>query len=429
MKNKSAHPMITSLKSLTGNTKACVLTEPLWGIPFSLYTPFVSVYMLALGLTDVQIGVVVSITLFMRATMAALSGALTDKLGRRRTTIIFDTISWSLPCLLWACAQNVWWFYAAAAFNGFWQVTDNSWTCLLVEDTDRRRIVSIYNWIHVAAQLSVFFAPLSSLLVDKLDIIPAMRILYLFSFLSMTTKFIILYRCCTETSVGRVRLTETKGMSLFAVLREYKSLIPQFFRSGSMMTALLLSVLFLSTSTIMDTFFGVYATQSLALPNHFLAYFPIIRSAIMLVFLFFIQPMLSGFGFKGPMLAGVCLYIASHLLLILLPRMNAFADAGFTISVLYTVTQSCAYGLVIPRKDSIVALSLDPQERARMTSIMTVIMLGLNIPFGYASGLLSDLNRILPFVLNIGLFVVSFAAILFSRRLSRGSGLSKEAMA
>ncbi|MDL2319247.1 MFS transporter, partial [Eubacteriales bacterium OttesenSCG-928-A19] len=164
----SKHPMIQDLQNLRGNPKACVLTEPLWGIPHSLYVPFVSVYMLALGLTDVQIGLIASLTLLIRACTAVISGTVTDKLGRKRTTIIFDILSWSVPCLMWAVAQNVWWFYIAALFNGLWQMTENSWTCLLVEDAEKSKMVNIYSWIYVAGQLSVFFAPLSGLLVGKL---------------------------------------------------------------------------------------------------------------------------------------------------------------------------------------------------------------------------------------------------------------------
>ena len=53
MKN---HVLITTLKNLTGNPRGCVYTEPLWGIPFNLYAPYASVYMVALGLSDAQIG-------------------------------------------------------------------------------------------------------------------------------------------------------------------------------------------------------------------------------------------------------------------------------------------------------------------------------------------------------------------------------------
>ena len=45
------HPLIVTLRSLHGNVRGIVFTEPLWGIPYNLFAPFVSVYMVALGLT------------------------------------------------------------------------------------------------------------------------------------------------------------------------------------------------------------------------------------------------------------------------------------------------------------------------------------------------------------------------------------------
>lgn len=405
--------MIASLKGLQGNSKICVLTEPLWGIPYNLYAPFASVYMLALGATDVQVGVIASLSLLVRAIVAMLSGAITDKLGRRRATVIFDTLSWSMPCLVWACAQNVWWFYVAAALNGLWQITENSWTCLLVEDAEKSKMVNIYNWIYLAGQLAVFFAPLAGILVGELTIVPAMRILYGFSFVSMTAKFALLYIYGDETKVGRVRLEETRGMSLFSVLKEYKELIPRFFRSGSMVTATGISILFSVISMVMSNFFGIYTTKTLGVPDQFLAYFPIIRSVILLIFIFFIQSRLTRFGFKIPMLIGVVIYALSHLSLIFL------SGSGLIAPVLYTFLEACAHALVMPRKDSFVALSLDPQERARMSSIMTVMMLGITIPFGAIAGVLSDANRIFPFVLNLVLLGVSFLVIASSSRLSK----------
>ena len=37
------------LGSFRGNTRGCIITEPLWGIPFNLYIAYSSLYMLALG--------------------------------------------------------------------------------------------------------------------------------------------------------------------------------------------------------------------------------------------------------------------------------------------------------------------------------------------------------------------------------------------
>ena len=100
------HPLISTLKNLQGNARGCVYTEPLWGIPFNLYSPYVSIYMLAFGMTDSQIGLLVSLGLILQVFWTLVSGAITDKLGRKKTTLIFDLISWSIPCVIWAVAQD-----------------------------------------------------------------------------------------------------------------------------------------------------------------------------------------------------------------------------------------------------------------------------------------------------------------------------------
>ena len=104
--------------SLTGNPRACVWTEPLWGIPYNLYLPYVTLFMRAIALSYAEIGYIASITMVSQMVCAVLSGVLTDKLGRRKCTVIFDTLSWSVPELLWMLSQNFTWSPVAAVFNG-----------------------------------------------------------------------------------------------------------------------------------------------------------------------------------------------------------------------------------------------------------------------------------------------------------------------
>ncbi|MCL2030920.1 MAG: MFS transporter [Oscillospiraceae bacterium] len=403
--------LIRALLSLRGNTRACVYTEPLWSIPYTLFSPFVTVYMAALLLSDRQIGLVASVTMLIRALSALLGGAVTDKLGRKMTTFIFDLLAWSVPCLLWAFSQNFWWFMAAAAFNGLMQVTDNSWTCLLVEDAGKSNMVKIYSLVHISGQLAVIFAPLSALLVDRLTLVPAMRILYLFTFVSMTAKFIILYRFCGETTTGTIRKRETRGMSLWKIMSGYGQIFKRIFSSREMRLALVIASIFNITSMIMGSFFGLYTTGNLDLPRHYLAYFPILRSVIIAFFLFVLQPALTRFGFRALMLAGLLFYAASHALLICAPK------GSLALPLAYILLEACGHSLVMPRRDSLVALLIEPAERARINGIMTVMILGGGIPFGYLAGWLSDTDRRLPFLLDIAIFALAFAVIAANRKL------------
>ena len=50
------HPLFQTLGELKGNPHVTVLTEVMFGIPYNLFAPFFSVYMLDFGVTDQQIG-------------------------------------------------------------------------------------------------------------------------------------------------------------------------------------------------------------------------------------------------------------------------------------------------------------------------------------------------------------------------------------
>ena len=79
-----------------------------------------------------------SLGLVFQIFSALLSGALVDKFGRRLTLFIADLVTWSVPCLIWAVAQDMRFFIAAAVLNGLYRVSHTAWTCLMVEDAEER---------------------------------------------------------------------------------------------------------------------------------------------------------------------------------------------------------------------------------------------------------------------------------------------------
>ena len=404
------NPIIETLLTLKGNPRVVIYSEPLWIIPFNLYAPFAAVYMSALMLTDRQIGLVASIFMFSRAISALLSGAVTDKLGRKLATFIFDTISWSIPTLLWAFSQNFWWFAVAAAFNGLMQIPDVSWTCLLVEDAEKSLLIKIYSLLHMIAQTAVVFAPLAAIMVDNLSIVPAVRILYIITFVSMTIKFILLYKYSHETEVGKTRLHETSGMSLWQIMSGYGDIFKRLFASRDMILSLTITTFFSITGMITTNFFGLYVTGSLLIPTHLLAYFPILRSFVIAGFLFFLQPRLEKFGFRNPLLIGLFIFAASVLLLISTP-----ADTLYVL-LIFIFLDAVAFSFVVPRSDSLAQLLIEPSERARIRGLMMVIVLGFSIPFGYLAGLLSEVDRRYPFVLIVALIVIMFIIIFGNKK-------------
>jgi len=69
LKNK----LLRTLVEMEGNPRACVYTEPMWGLSMNLCLPYASVFMLALGLNDLQVGIVASVYMFSQMIFAFLS--------------------------------------------------------------------------------------------------------------------------------------------------------------------------------------------------------------------------------------------------------------------------------------------------------------------------------------------------------------------
>lgn len=394
------HTLFTTLLSLKGNPRGCVYTEPLWGIPFQLYAPYISVYMLALGVSDGQIGLILSISWGFQIVFALFSGVMTDKMGRRRTTLIFDILAWSIPALISAVAQNFWFFLAAGVINSMWRVTMNSWTCLLVEDAEHEQLVDIYSWIYIANQLVGLVAPLAGAVIAVFSLVPTMRGLYLFAAVMFTLKALMTYWMTEETAQGRVRLHETRHQSIAGVLGEYRGVVRDLLRAPqTLYTAGLMLVLSIAM-LISGSFWSIIVTEKLRVPAQNLALFPFVKSAIILGFFFVVMPRLNRMHFKLPLVAGFLGFIASQALLIVAP------DQGYGFLVVSVFLEACSFAAVSPLVDKLLVLTVDPHERARIQSILYVGIIMLTSPFGWIAGTLSAHDKNLPFVLNIGLFVL-----------------------
>ncbi|MEE1442905.1 MAG: MFS transporter [Blautia sp.] len=407
------HVLVQTFRELKGNPKWSICTEPLWFIPYSLFVPFQTLYMRKLGLSSVEIGTTVTVGFILQMFFALIGGVITDKMGRRKATVIFDTLGWTVPCLIWAFSQNFWWFLAAAAVNAAFQITNTSWNCLFIEDCPPKHITNAFTLIQMCGMLSVFFSPLAVFLVGKYDVVPVMRWLYFIAAISMLAKFLLLYYFGGETKVGKKRMEETKNLSYFSMMKGYGAVFLTMIKSGKMR----LVVYFMALTNIIQisttNFFSLYVTEELHLSDELVAVFPVIRTLVMLAFVIGLQNLFQKLRMKVSFLVGFFMYIASHLLLLLTPEKNLLLVMG------YTILEAAAYAVIIPRKDALMAHYVEQKERSRIYALYNVLMIGISVPFGSLIGWMFEVNPGLPFLFNIALFGLCILLTMGSRDLSR----------
>jgi MFS family permease len=416
-----AGTLFSTLKKLKGNPRACVYTEPLWGLSMNLCMPYLPVYMLALGLSDSRIGFLVTVNTLMQMMFSFFSGPITDKMGRRKATAVFDIIAWCIPCLIWWRAEGFWFFLVAAVLNGSNGITTNSWHCLVVEDAEKKQITRIYSLIMICGQLSAIFAPISSVLISRLTLVPAIRILFINGFILMFIKVIILYLASKETGTGKQRIIETKGKNIFQLAGGYGDVIKIILQSRGTVFAIVIAALGWTVGMINNTFWQIIVNKKLMVPEAVLPLFNVYRSVIGIIFLFFILPrFLKGF-FKIPLLLSFSSYFLGQLLLILIPVDGMVKYPLILVSLMFDSFGFAALSMLC---ESIIAIYVNPGERARIMAIRYMFIMIVTAPFGWIGGILSDISRDLPFVLSLVLLSAAILTTLIYYR--KGADLTAE---
>jgi Na+/melibiose symporter-like transporter len=196
------------------------------------------------------------------------------------------------------------------------------------------------------------------------------------------------------------------------VLNEYPAVLRQILRTPATLYTLGIMLALSISSLISGNFWAIIVTQKLNIPTSDLALYPFARSALMMLFFFIIQPRIKEMHFKTPMIIGFSSYILAYFLLINLPEKSYFL---LLISVLLEAVGMTTVG---PLLDKMTVVTVAPQERARILSIMYVSVIVLTSPFGWIAGTLSSMNRVLPFLLSMTLFGVGAFLTWQAARLS-----------
>jgi len=407
--------MVSTFLNLKGNSRACVWTEPLWGIQYNLYLPYVTLFMTTLGMTYAEIGYVTSITMASQMVFAVLSGVLCDKMGRRRCTVVFDVLSWSVPELMWMFSQNFAWFAVAAAFNGMWRVTENSWNLLLIEDTEKDQIMPLLSLTQLMGLIAAFFAPLSKFAIDAFGLVTTMRLFYGLAFVMMTTKFIVLYIFGTETRNGMRRMEATKNRSMLSLLWECKDVYIKIIREKRMILTLAIMAAYTLVTTITRDYWALYLRDNLGISESNVVLFTTIKSIVTLVSIFFLVPRAQKVHFKRPVIMFLLVYGISQILLLINPG-GWILVPGLVLSV---VLEAVAVSVLNPLINSLLFVNAEEDERARVCGMVFATVALIVTVFPAFVGMLAQIDLMLPFTVNLALFVFTGVMTVFISRLDK----------
>jgi len=408
--------MLRTLFTIRGNARVCLWTEPMWGIPYNLCLPYVSLYMAALGLSPSEIGMVASIGIVSQVIFSMLSGVITDKLGRRLTTVIFDTLSWSVPEFIWMASQNVNWFIAAALFNGAWRVTENSWDLLMMEDLEEKDVLPAVSLTQMLGLIAAFIAPLSKLAIDAFGLVPTMRVLYGITGVSMTIKFFLVHIFSTETRMGVRRMEETKDKRLLSMLWECREVYLRLVLNRRMLLTFGILAAHSLVTTLTGTYWALLVCGEMGIAQSDVVLFSTFKNIVTLLCAFTLVPRISLANVRRPLLLGFAGYSVSLVLLL-------FAAPGAMLLPLLIVScalEAVSLAVLSPTTRSLMLISADARERARVCGLIYATIALLTAVFPGVVGVLAEVSLRIPFVVCIAMFLFAGVLSVLLTRTPRG---------
>jgi MFS transporter, DHA1 family, tetracycline resistance protein len=389
------------------------LTEPFWCVPWALVSTYASVYMLNLGCSPQQIGLISSVGLVLAMLLSLVSGSITDRMGRRRTLLVFDMLSWGVGMLLWAFARSFIWFLAAAAVNSLVHIAQNSWTCLLAEDTPPAQRMHVFAWIYLVSLVSGLAAPVAGLFVERFGLVPAMRGLYMAGLIIMVGMFFVRNAMLVETRIGLAKMRESRSAGAREALEDYLRVLGRLVRSPLAVAAFLISILVNIQAILKNTFQSLLLTQSLGFSDASIALFPAVGAAVTIATYLLVLPSLSSRGEALPLAIGTSVSALGALILVVCPARS------YALVIASTVLTAAGAAVVFPYSDTLVSNTVEENDRSKAMAIFYVLLFAVSSPFGYIGGLLFSASSRLPFLLAFIVLLGGLALCLALPRLRK----------
>ncbi|NUU79365.1 MFS transporter [Paenibacillus xylanilyticus] len=396
-----------SFRQLTGNAKGCLIYEPLFLIPYSMYVTYSSIFMYQLGVTETGIGWITSIGLLVQVLSSFLSGYLTDRMGRKRALLYFDVLSWSVATLLWAISQNFWFFVFAAIVNGFQKVPHTAFYCLLVEDTAPKERTYVFTLLQLISVVGGLFAPLGGLLVYHFSLVPGVRIMFVLACIMMTIQFIGRHYATKETDIGYRKMKETKSMGIKEGMSDYLSVMKVMLRSPMLLIIFGVYILFNFQTTVKTTYVSIFMVEYLQLGSGLISVFPAFSSVIMLMFMRWIMPRINESQVNRTMVWGFVISVLSNVILVIAPK------GDLIILSVSTIIAAIGTMMTYPYLETAVANAIDDENRAKIFALLQVLILIVISPSGIIGGWAYGIDPRIPFLLVAGAFAISIPLMLF----------------
>ncbi|GAA1135769.1 MFS family permease [Kitasatospora gansuensis] len=392
------------IADLPPNARHSILWEPLWAVPGTISIYYATLYQKTAGLSTLEIGLIASLGLYLACCAQLLAGTITDRLGRKQTTLIFDLLSWSVPMFIWAFADSFWLFLLAALCSSLSRVVNLSFFLLVTEDATERQRPRIFAAIKLVVMAAGLLTPLAGIAMARYGTLPTLRWVYLLGGVSMTALFLIRNHLTTETAAGHQSAAAPRGPLLGGVARGLR-MLGLACRSRQLWPVVALCLL-TNLAVQINLFQVVHLADNLHYGTTAIAALPAVAAVTAFACYLGPMPRWQHRPLARSILTGLLLSTAGWLAFLTVPR------GGLTVLLLSTVLTAAGPFLLESYRDALVVSAIPALDRAELSSAIQTATALVAIPSGYLAAVLYDHEPQLLFGAVAGCYGLSALAVL-----------------
>lgn len=406
-------------KALPRNARVCVVIEPLWALFGPLVMYYAPLYQKSRGLGPEDMGVINSAALAASFIFFALASPITNRLGRRWTSLIFDVLSWSLPMLLWAFSDSFAWFLVAAILNSLVRIVIVSWNMLITEDAEPEHRATVHGLMHLISSLGGLATFAGGYLIAKHGIIASMPPIYIAGSISMTAMFIIRHFTTRETSIGKQLMSASLQHPFLSEVAGQFQIVKVALKRPRFLLGLASFVIANSIYT-MDYYRVLYLGEQKGLDDFAIAVVPAFGAILSLLLFFIVFPAIKrkiehDASVNSPN-TGSGEYRNNGQALGLVAAFGALAQLAYIgaprtsplIIIISAALSQASFIAFMTFRDATFMNGMSNLERSGFYALVQTLTFFISIPSGWFSGWLYKSNPSFPFVFSIGLYMLGF---------------------
>jgi MFS family permease len=377
----------TMFRALKGNSRPLVKYDFLWALPIHFSMLYLRLFQREQGLTEVEIGTIMSFQIAAQILGALCGGYLAERFGRLRTVTWVDGLVWPATFFVFATAQGYLSFLAGAVLMGSIHLLVPSWVSLCVEGIAESRRPYLFAVRQLPWFVAMLTVSLSGFLVRQWGVSASCRGFFAFSV--ALTIFAVWYRgkFLKETTPPprpfRISLKEIEylGQSHWQAFRALVS-------RRHMLLFLAMQILLFSGLTTAGTFNYLYLTDpnGVGLAKASIAILPIFQGITTLLITFVLLPYVKGANVFRTLFVGLALMALSATLILSAPP----GTMGLVIAAY--ICGSAGFAVFNPSISSHWSNLMNDRERARILALSSMLILIALVPIPTIAGGLYEIN-------------------------------------